>query len=308
MAKRNHKLHFGVWFLIAIAVSGFIFASSSNSNYLAFSLSPLSFQGNIDLPDILCNVKSTVNGVDSNGEVVLVAQSTAFEKHPRTTFSLVGGQNDTPVETFKVANKMRCDFPNGNFVDMTVASSDLKVVIYAKDSAGIEKEVWNNSVKSTSAVPIVNNHEETLSTVSANTVDIEKYLEQGDYETTMRIVTFGTVKIFYDGYESVKYDVVIPDNKIVSYVTLDVTKDTPAKSGSPSDSQNPQGTQSPEVEDISGTLDALQLCIASFDVSCMTNQVFLPYFIGGIGLIAVVGALTTKNTRVAFDQFGNPMR
>jgi hypothetical protein len=309
LAKRNQKVHYGVWLVLFVAVVGIFATTSSANSIFAFSLSPLSFQGNVDLPDILCNVKSNVQGLDANGEVVLTQSSTPLEKHPRTTFSLVGGQNDTPVDKFKIDNRMRCDFiNNAPFVPMTVSSSDLKVVIYAKDSTGVEKEVWNDSVKSNSNVPIVNNHEESLDNHFADTVDIDDFLEQGNYESAMRIVTFGTVTLHYDGYESVKYDVEIPDNKITTYLTLDVVKDTPSQSGTPTPSNDPQTkTTSSDISDITGTLLAFQLCASTLDISCLTNQAFLPYYVVSLGGIFLVGAMTTRNSKVAFDQFGNRM-
>jgi len=312
LAKRNHKVHFGIWFLIFIGVGGMVFASSSANEFFTFKLSHLglddsfdNFEGNFDVPDIVCNVKSTVQGKNSSGEVVLVAQSTAFEKHPKTTFSLVGGQNNSPVVTFEIANKMRCDFPDGNFVPMTVSTSELKVVIFAKNSAGVEKEIWNNLVRSTSPVPIINNHEETLSVVSANTIDLDKYLEQGEYETTMRIVTYGTITIFYDGFKSVKFDIVIPDNKIVSFITLDVTKDTPKKDGDPP--KTPEPKSGDDGIDITGTLLAFQVCLSTLNIDCLSNQIFMPYYLGGIGIVVLAGAVSSRNSKMAFDQFGNRM-
>ena len=296
-----------------MAVVGLIFTTSTDSKIYAFEIIPLDIgSSNITLPDINCNIKSTVNGLDVNGNIVLTEQSSFFEKHPRTTFSLVGGIDNSVVVSFDIQNKMRCDFiNNAPFVPMTAVSSELKVVIYAKDQSGVEKEVWNNLVRVNVGVPIVNNTEEQLSEVNARTSDIHKYLPDGNYKTTLRFVTYGTVTLQYDVDQFAKYDVVIPDNKIVTFIDLDVQKTgTAGGDGEPQKEPEPtpkscESTNScvPEITDI---IQEFSLCASAFDINCLMQSQFLPYYVGGFGAVFLIGAVTTRNSRMSFDQFGNP--
>lgn len=304
MAK-SHKSNYVIWLLLFVGVSGILFASTTSSQFFAFEVKPLSFK-NIDLPNIVCNVKATVEGYDKNGNEVLKEQSTFLEKNPRTTFSLIGGQDNSEIEKFDVSNKMRCEFIDDTpYVDMTVKKSDLDVVIYAKDAVGVEKQVWNNNIKSLNAVPIVENKEKVLSKLSANTVDIKKFLDNGDYETTLRFVTSGNVEIFYDVAPTVVYDVTIPNDKVETYITLNVQKDgiveVPPKGDDPKDDDpKDDDTLVNPLDDI----EEFTKCIQSLDMQCLAQDKFLPLYIGGFGFIFLVGAVGTRK-RPMFDQFGN---
>ena len=147
-----------------------------------------------------------------------------------------------------------------------------------------------------------------MSTVYANTSDIKKYLENGDYETTLRFVTFGNVQLNYDAVPSVNYKVTIPDNKAQTFITLDVQKDgkvEPPKEPKQPDPKQPEDPKNP-VNPLS-TVDEFTKCIQAFDTSCLAQDKFLPYYIGSFGLIFLVGAVGTKN-KPMFDQFGNRAR
>lgn len=310
MAK-SHKSNYVVWLLLFVGISGLLFASSNSSQFFAFELNPLSFGGNVELPNIKCNVKVTVDGYDKNGNKVLTEQSSFLEKNPTTTFSLVGGQDNSEIDKFDVSNKMRCEFINNSpYVDMTVKKSDLDVTIYAKDSKGVENNVWNNNIMSFTAIPIVENNEKVLSKISANTVDIKKYLENGDYETTLRFVTSGNVEIFYDVAPDVVYDVTIPNDKVETYITLNVQKDgiveVPPKGNEPPTKENGNNEDNPLINPLSD-IDEFTSCIQSFDTQCLAQDKFLPLYIGGFGFVFLVGAVGTRKQPL-FDQFGNRVR
>lgn len=292
--------------LLFVGVSGLLFASTTSSQFFAFEIEPLSYGGNIELPNIVCNVKATVEGFDKNGNEVLKKQSSYLEKNPRTTFSLIGGQDNSEIEKFDVSNKMRCEFINDTpEVDMTTKSSDLDIIIYAKDAKGVEQQVWNNNAKSLTAIPIVENNEKVLSKLSANTIDIKKFLDNGDYETTLRFVTSGEVKIFYDVAPSVIYEVAIPSDKVETFITLNVQKDgiveVSPKGNDPKD--DPPKGNDPKVNPLDD-IEEFTKCIQSFDMQCLAQDKFLPLYIGGFGFVFLVGAVGTRK-RPMFDQFGS---
>ena len=307
MAK-SYKSNYAIWLLLFVGITGVLFASTTSSQFFAFEIEPLSFGGNIELPNILCNVKVTVDGFDKNGNNVLTKQSSYLEKNPRTTFSLIGGQDNSEIDKFDISNKMRCEFIDDTpYVDMTTKSSDLDIIIYAKDAKGVEQQVWNNNVKSLTAIPIVENNERVLSKISANTIDIKKYLDNGDYETTLRFVTSGEVKIFYDIAPSVIYEVAIPTDKVETYITLDVQKDgkvdvppEPKPKDDPKDDPKEDNPLINPLDDI----EEFTKCIQSFDMQCLAQDKFLPLYIGSFGFVFLIGAVGTRK-RPMFDQFGN---
>ena len=78
MAK-SYKSNYAIWLLLFVGVSGLLFASTTSSQFFAFEIEPLSFGGNVELPNILCNVKVTVQGFDKNGNEVIEKQSSYLQ-------------------------------------------------------------------------------------------------------------------------------------------------------------------------------------------------------------------------------------
>ena len=61
------------------------------------------------------------------------------------------------------------------------------------------------------------------------------------------------------------------------------------------------GDDDNEITDI---LTEFVLCIDTMDMNCLMNQKFLPMYLGVIGSMFIIGAVTTRKTQV-FDSFGN---
>jgi hypothetical protein len=308
-----------VWFLLFVAVSGILFSTASADRQFFFEIQPnavtstgVTFGGNVELPNTLCKIKTTTEGFDKNGKVVLTEQSDFFDKHPITTYSLVGGESKSEITKFVLTPKIRCEFIDGNYVPMTVKVANLKAFVMAKDSKGNNIEVWNG-IQTTKDVPIVFNHEEEFTKYTVNTSDLFKYMEKGQYETFLTFQLTGTLDMIYTGYDTVHYAITIPRDSVINKsIAFSVTKDTQSTtttttSGGDSQNTDPKVPKTPDINPIIDDLQKLSLCVTTADVPCLTQQDYIPYYIGGLGFVFLIGAMTTRNHPV-FDSYGNRMR
>lgn len=315
MARKNHKVAYFVWFIMFIGVAGILFTGANADKYFTFAIKPnavtstgVTFGGNVELPDVNCLTKVTTNGYDKNNKIILTDDSPFFEKHPKTTYSLVGGADNSEVVKFEITPKIRCEFiNNAKYVPMTLQTANIKAFVMAKDSKNVEKEVWNG-VMVGKDIPIVNNHEEEITKFTVNTSDLFKYMEKGEYKTLLTFQITGTMDFIYTGYNTVHYAITVPRDSVQTYIETTVTKDTPAQTQSSNDSTS----SDPKVKDagteqITDDLTKLSLCATTVDIACLSQSDFIPYYIGGLGFVFLIGAMTTKNHPV-FDQYGNRLR
>lgn len=317
MAKKNRKVFYGVWFLLFIAITGIIFTGVNPAKIMAFEIEPLSVT-NIDLPNVTCYTKVTTNGLDDSGTIVLTDDSPFLQKAPRTTFSLVGGVDNSDVVEFTVTPKTRCEVDLN--VPMVLKESDLHVYVLGKDSQNRTIEIYNAPMKTLDDVPIVNNHEEEITEFKIRTVDLMKYLENGDYSTLLTFQIAGTLTFGYDHNDpivaGVNYEIVVPRDSINSFLELDVTKDIEPVNFTPTtcaegEASTPNGSCVPIIDrppiidnQVLDVVEEFTFCAGLLDTGCLTQDKFLPYYILGAGGIILVGAMTTRNTK-AFDAYGN---
>lgn len=308
MARRNHKVAYFVWFMLFIGIAGFLFSSANADKYFTFQIQPnaLADFKNIELPNVLCITKVTTEGFDKDGNVVLTEQSRPFEKHPITTYSLIGGKDNSEVVKFEITPKIRCEVEKN--IPMTITVANLKAFVLAKDSKNTSHEVWNH-INVAKNIPIVNNHEEHITTFTVNTIDLFKYLEKGQYHTLLTYQVTGDLSFVYNvAPKAIPYNIHIPRDSIQTYVDLDVTKDTPAQTPSDDDTrQSDPNSKNINTVAITDDLQKLSLCVATVDVPCLTQQSHIPYYIGALGLVCLIGAVTTKSHPV-FDSFGNRLK
>ena len=69
--KQKHKIAYVVWFLLFVAISGILFTSANADKYFTFEIQPNAFTGNIELPNVLCYIKTTTEGFDKDGKLIL---------------------------------------------------------------------------------------------------------------------------------------------------------------------------------------------------------------------------------------------
>ncbi len=60
-----------------------------------------------------------------------------------------------------------------------------------------------------------------------------------------------------------------------------------------------------ELTGITDDFFIITTCLTTFDTACLAQTQFIPYYLGLLGGIFLIGAVTTRNTPVAFDNFGN---
>ena len=307
MAK-NHKVAYVVWFLLFVGVSGFLLTSANADKYFTFEIQPNTVAGfqNIELPNVLCYTKVTTEGFDKSGKVVLTENSQFFQKRPITTFSLVGGVDKSEITKFEITPKIRCEVDLN--VPMTITTANLKAFVMAKNSKNVQSEVWNG-INTGKDIPIKDNHEVELTKFTVNTVDLFKYMEKGQYTTLLTFQVTGDMSFVYVVTPNAKpYNITVPRDSVQTYVDLEVTKDVTAQTKPEDDTRDSDPkTQDRNITPVDDDLKKLGLCITTADITCLTQQNYIPYYIGGIGFVFLIGAMTTRNHPV-FDAYGNRLR
>lgn len=314
-----------IWSFVFLIGAGLLFSSASADKYFTFEIQPnavtssgVQFGGNIELPNVLCFIKVTTEGLDKDGKVILTKQSQFFKKSPSTTYSLVDGQTKSEITSFKVTPKIRCDKVGEPaslaFVPMILKSAELKAYVMAKQANTdvAKKEVWNN-IKTAKDIPIQNGQEKEITSYTVNTVDLFKYMEKGSYEAELTFQVTGTLNFVYEKYPAPVYSITVPRESVQTWVYAQVTKDqepqTPVDNPKPEEGTKETDPKTPTdgIKPITDDLLKLSICLTTADVPCLTQQNYIPYFIGGLGFVVLIGAMTTRNHPV-FDQFGNRIR
>jgi len=340
---KSHKSNYLIWVLLFVGVSGLFVASSTTNGIIAFEIPippELRVVGDdisqneidnitipepdgLDLSGVLCFIKSTSQGFDKANNVVFTGQSNFLVQYPRIQpNSLTGGDTNSDIVRYEFTPKLRCEV-DGDY-PMTIKTASVKGFITSTNQeTHVEQEVWNSGIsKIVNNIPIVFNHEEEITTFSANAVDIEKHLASGEYQTKLKFQVSGTMEIEYDNFqlstnektllkiprESIETDF----NVIVSIPTVQTSsgeqekEDTGKELPECSNGQqlNDEGIcADPEIE-TANFYTELTSCLQTFNVECLLQQKFIPLYAGGFGVLFLLGAVTTRN-RPMFDQFGN---
>jgi len=157
--------------------------------------------------------------------------------------------------------------------------------------------------------------------VSINADDIVGAMEKGKYDSYQHIVVEGDFNIFWSGHPSVIYrltadtdkthnsdgEIVKVESELITFREITVDKltdstDEPQECGTgefekggvcvkvtnsnPSDNQL-NNLSSSGSWDIIGTMIGFQICLASEDKSCLASSAFAPFYLIGIGIVAL---------------------
>ena len=252
---------------------------------------------NVSSSEIICKVSTSVSGVDSNGVQVINRESGVFSQNEVMSLDLVNPTNNKIIESLNMVNKLTCNI-SGNTSDLeniSVKSSALKTTIFGLVQSGAEKEIWNDKIINSNSINLSDNQEKILSSQSANVNDIHKYLPRGDYQTTIRIQTTGDIILVNDSTYKTATITIGTDN-VITNIDLDVVKNSEP-------TPEPPVEPEPPVKPLS-LIEEFTFCLNTLDTDCLMNQKFLPFYIGGVGFIFLIGAVGTRN-KPMFDQFGN---
>ena len=252
---------------------------------------------NVSSSEIICKVSTSVSGVDSNGVQVINRESGVFSQNEVLSLDLVNPTNNKIIESLNMVNKLTCNI-SGNTSDLeniSVKSSALKTTIFGLVQSGAEKEIWNDKIINSNSINLSDNQEKVLSSQSANVNDIHKYLPRGDYQTTIRIQTTGDIILVNDSTYKTATIKIGTDN-VITNIDLDVVKNSEP-------TPEPPVEPEPPVKPLS-LIEEFTFCLNTLDTDCLMNQKFLPFYIGGVGFIFLIGAVGTRK-KPMFDQFGN---
>lgn len=356
MAK-SHKSNYLIWGLALVGIIGLLYASSGTNDILVFQLTPLTiagencgvtsggdetdkFCGNIEFEEVSCIVKTTNEGYDKDGKLLLRHQSTPFEKHPSTTLDLTIANTELIVSEFKVTPKLKCLYENkGNILfpeynEMELQKASMEVFVLAQDKEQVIGEVWNNiNPKVTRDVELKHNTEIELDSFAVKTDDLLKFLDAGEYESLLKFQASGSIDIGYPNFSTLSFNLDVPQESIQTFVTLDVSKDEP-QTHTPEPVPDCEPNERlidnkcviiPECNDdqflsnnvckdkddddeqevnVMNFYEELTLCLQTMDINCLLQQKFIPLYAGSFGVLFLLGAVTTRN-KPMFDQFGN---
>jgi hypothetical protein len=173
----------------------------------------LSFQGNIENPDILCHVKITTDVIDENGNVIASEQSAFFIGNPITTFSFTDKVSQSTVAGFHVTPKIKCDTPDTRDlfdfgqVPITIKSNDMVVKVFSVAQDGNHLTETYNDKFTTKEIELINNQEQVMvnNPITINADDIVGAMENGNYDSYQHVVVEGDINIYWTGYPSVVY-------------------------------------------------------------------------------------------------------
>lgn len=239
--RKNSNRKPAVFFLILISGFSVFFISLDNNDAFRFQLSPLDFQGNVELPNVLCNVSQENRQFDINGNQLAYSDDSLTQR-PSTTFSVLNGNTESEIYKFNVKSFVQCDIDYS--VPMTVSHADLKTVVYGTDADGSVVSpdglgVWNQKTDE-KKIPIKSGSKVEISAVSPLIEDIMKYQPEGEYDSNFEFTVYGTISMYYDQVPEVVYKIEIPKDSLSTTYSVKVTKDTPAQPGSPGSSPEPQ--------------------------------------------------------------------
>lgn len=307
-----------LFFFIAGTFLGF---GLSDDRALGFELPlPLSVT-NIENPDIFCYTKITTDVIDEDGKIIASEQSAFFKGNPITTFSFVDTVKEQSVSGFKVTPKIKCNTPDTSDpfdfgqVPVVINDNDMVLKVFSKSADGTYLIETFNAKITTNEIKLTNNQEQSLGSFTINSDDILKFVESGNYDSTQHIVLEGDFLIHWDGYPSVVYALTAGTNKqhdsegrinsiessLITYreITIDSSgagvgekKECGTgefeKSGvcvkvTGGSSSNPNII--PTSTDIFSQFG--QCVINNPDKSCLASSQFSPFYLGGVGLLAL---------------------
>ncbi len=332
---KSHKVNYLIWGLLFAGISGILIQGVSADNYYTFEIpipNELRIAGETDVrtdtsPDIpvadidagdlsgvLCYIKSSMIGYDTSGNPQITEDSPFLLKYPKAQ-SLVAGASGDVVSYYEVIPKIRCEV-DGDY-PMTINTASLKAFVLSTNDQQVE--VWNsgNSII-TRDIPIVFNHEEEITTFKINTVDVYRGLPTGDYTTDLIFQVSGIMDIDYDNFSGDYQNIIeIPRDSIQTGITVPVSKAGETGTGTGIEEKkkivdcikpqimNEAGECVDEKDPIvTNIYKEFSSCMQSFDVDCLMQEKFIIYYIGSLGAIILLGAVTTRN-KPMFDQLGN---
>lgn len=296
----------------------------------------LSFQGNIENPDILCHIKLTTDVVDSDGKIIASEQSAFFSGNPITTFSFTDKIKDTEVSGFVVTPKIKCDTPDTRDlfdfgqVPVTIKSNDAIVKVFSKAKDGKHLTETFNKKFTYNSVELKDNKEQSLGSVKISSSDILKAMETGKYDSYQHIVVESDFDIFWSGYPSVIYrltsttekthnsqqEIVEVKSDLITYREIKIDKEIGSEVTDPKECGTNQflksgvcvtltgnGVTNPtEITNtsVNGISEFTTCAFSNPDKSCLMSATFAPFYLIGVGLIGVGLASRPKPRQIVY--------
>ena len=303
--------------IVSLVIVGVLVSSSHNTKSLVFELDSLSIT-NIGNPSIFCQVSTAVHELDTNLDRIKTAKSAFHSVNPMTSFGITGlsftdSQTGSVVSAFDVVPEIKCTV-DGN-TPITIQPSNLKVTVFSKNLENQKIETWNK-IQTTNSVDLVNQSHKELSSYRIYVADIMKVLPEGEYDSLQEFTLTGTLKIVYRDYPTVTYIIEMESDNVVTWHSIKLINDQKNTSTNTSTSSDTTTSDTTNSVDTTSTTDntcvvnscvntestdsisKFILCASSGNISCLTSAEFLPYYLGGFGLFAMIVAVNHKTRPV----------
>lgn len=189
-----------------------------------FEVPTLSFAGatstNIN-PAIECNVKHTAYAIDSAGGIITSVQSQLASGNPLLDLTS-GGKS---MAGYVVQLKMWCGNDAG--ATLIVPAGSFTMTQHANDKSGKPVLVAQKTFSTQRTVFEQGASEKVLGYASTYASEVEKLIDDGSstFNSLQTFQTYGNLKIHWDGYSGIQYDVPIPLNSMKSFHTAQITND-----------------------------------------------------------------------------------
>ena len=328
MKSQFNQTRFVSAVIISLIIVGVLISTTQDSKSLFFEIKPLAFAGNVPNPSILCHVNMAVHENNENGDRIKTAKSAFHSVNPMTNFgiqslSFVDRQTGSIITSFDAIPEIKCTV-DGN-ASLTIQPSELKIKVFSKDPNNTKKETFNWTQTSESFDLVDSSHKEIMS-FRINIPHIMKQLPEGDYPTLQEFDLSGRLNVVYRDYPTVVYVIDIKSGEVITWHDIKIINDNPstientnqqicednnrqfvnnecvAKSNSntqttPGSTSTTTGTSTIETNPIK-QVTKFMYCATNGDTSCLTSTEFLPYYLGGFGLIALIVGLHHKTRPV----------
>jgi hypothetical protein len=226
--KDRFRLKISLMILFIVGALGFLMFDQLNEQVYSdqirtFEIPTLAFAGATDTninPSIECNVKHTGYAIDSTGLTIASFNSQLATGNPLLDLTS-GGKS---MAGYVIQLKMFCANDSGTTLE--VQPTTFTMVHHARDSNDNWVKVAQKTFQTSKVFFEDGDGEKTIGFSSVYASEVENKIDDGTtFNSLQEFQTFGNLKVNWQGYSSVTYDVPIPVNSMKSWNVAQITND-----------------------------------------------------------------------------------
>jgi hypothetical protein len=292
------------------------------------------FCGNVENLSIYCQAKISTDVTDIDGNTIRTLESKFLKGNPVTTFSFIETESQKDLSGYNVISKIKCDTPATGLlgldqVPVIVKANTMAVHVYSKALDGKHLVDTYNAELVSNKVTLDNNQEVVLGESFIQADRILQYMDDGNYDSIQHIVLDGDYLIAWKGYENIPYrlsttttltynsndQIVSVDADIIT--TNKITVDVGGSSSQPKqckpnevlksgvcvgagDSGNGGGGDDIIITSSDLLTKFTNCALSNPDKGCLASAEFSPFYLLGVGLVAIVSASKPQSRQVVY--------